>query len=489
MADPLPSPDVVARLAGARVLVVGDAMLDRFVHGQVRRISPEAPIPVFTIEGETSLPGGAANVALNVAALGARAVFVAVVGADAEGAALVELLGHDGRIAPHLVIAAGRTTTVKTRYVAGPQHQQVLRADREVVAAIDPATEERVGAFAEAALGEVDVVVLSDYAKGLLTPALARRIIAAAARAGRPVLVDPKGSDAERYAGAAVLTPNRAELAAIAGHALEDDDAVAAAARAVLERAGLAAVLVTRGAEGVSLVPRNGDVLHIPARAREVFDVAGAGDTVIATLAAALGAGLELPAAARLANAAAGVVVGKAGTAVVRPDELVAALNAVAADAAEAKIVDVASARERVASWRRHGQRIAFTNGCFDLLHPGHVGLLAQAKAAGDRLVIGLNSDASVARLKGPGRPVQGQAARALVLAALAAVDLVVAFDDDTPVSLIGALRPEVLVKGADYRLDQVVGADLVRGWGGRVVLAELVPGHSTTATIARLAR
>jgi D-beta-D-heptose 7-phosphate kinase/D-beta-D-heptose 1-phosphate adenosyltransferase len=477
-----PTVRALAGLASVRVLVVGDIMLDRFVHGDVRRISPEAPVPVLRVAQQSDVPGGAGNVARNVAALGATAILVAVVGDDAEGAGLIDLVGSTRGIEPHLVVAPGQPTSLKTRYMAGGQ--QMLRADRETTAPIDDALATAVLDRAEAALAACDAVVLSDYAKGVLGADLTARLLAAAARASRPVVVDPKATDLSRYRGAAVLTPNRGELAKSAGHALDGDDAVVDAARVALRQIGGRAVLVTRGAEGMTLVTAE-DAVHLPARSREVFDVAGAGDTVIAAFAAALGAGSDLVAAARLANAAAGIVVGKIGTAVVHPDELRHALDA--ADAA--KVVGLDAARDRVALWRRRGERVVFTNGCFDLLHPGHVSLLDQARAAGDRLVVGLNADASVTRLKGAGRPVQGEEARARVLASLTAVDLVVIFAEDTPLALLEALRPDVLVKGADYRRDQVVGADQVESWGGRVVLADIMPGHSTTATIARLVR
>ncbi|MEX2647587.1 MAG: D-glycero-beta-D-manno-heptose 1-phosphate adenylyltransferase, partial [Alphaproteobacteria bacterium] len=365
--------------------------------------------------------------------------------------------------------------------------QQLLRADRETTAPIGAATADEIVAAVGAALARADVLVLSDYAKGVLTDDVLARLIGAAA--GKPVVVDPKARDLRRYAGATVLTPNRAELAASVGRALDDDAAIAEAARDALNAASAGALLVTRGSDGMTLVTRAGAVERLPTAAREVYDVAGAGDTVTAVLGAALGAGLPLATAARLANIAAGIVVGKRGTAVVHPDELAHALRERALLDVESKVVGLATAQGIVEAWRRDGQRVAFTNGCFDLLHPGHISLLNQAKAAGDRLVVGLNGDAGVTRLKGPGRPVQSDVARAQVLASLAVVDLVVVFEEDTPTRLIEALRPEVLVKGADYRLDQVVGGDLVARWGGRVVLVDLTPGYSTTETIKRLGR
>jgi D-beta-D-heptose 7-phosphate kinase/D-beta-D-heptose 1-phosphate adenosyltransferase len=332
------------------------------------------------------------------------------------------------------------------------------------------------------------VVILSDYAKGVLGDGLAGEIITAAKAAGSIVVVDPKGSNYDVYRGADVLKPNRPELAAAAHAPVRTDDEVIAAARALITAHDLGALLVSCGKDGMLLVERSGATLKLAAEARDVFDVSGAGDTVVAVLAASLGAGASLADAARLANAAAGVVVGKIGTAVVEPTELEAVL--LNRDTIEQrKTLPLSLALDQVARWRRSRLKIGFTNGCFDLLHPGHVALLNQAKGACDRLVVGINSDQSVARLKGPDRPVQNQDARAAVLSSLAAVDLVVIFDGDTPIELIEAIRPETLVKGADYRLDQVVGGDIVQSYGGRVLLADLMPGYSTTATIARAAR
>jgi D-beta-D-heptose 7-phosphate kinase/D-beta-D-heptose 1-phosphate adenosyltransferase len=341
----------------------------------------------------------------------------------------------------------------------------------------------------EAAIPDCGALVLSDYAKGVLTARGIQAMIAAARKAGKPVIVDPKGTDYARYRGATLLTPNRREIAEATQIPFDGDAGVEKASRRVIESYGVEGVVCTRGAEGLSLVTASGEAHHMPAAAREVFDVSGAGDTVVATLASSVAAGLSWPDAARLANVAAGIVVGKVGTAVAYANDLVRALQHDGDSGSDDKVATLEEAKDTIARWRRQGLTIGFTNGCFDLLHPGHVSLMSQAKAACDRLVVGLNSDASVRRLKGKDRPVQGEAARAAVLASLGTVDLVVVFAEDTPVELIRALRPNVLVKGADYRVDQVVGADLVHGWGGRVLLAELTPGHSTTATIRKLAR
>jgi D-beta-D-heptose 7-phosphate kinase/D-beta-D-heptose 1-phosphate adenosyltransferase len=331
------------------------------------------------------------------------------------------------------------------------------------------------------------VVIISDYAKGVLTEGVALEIIRAAREAGARVIVDPKGGDHIRYRGADLLKPNRRELAHATGMPVATDDEIVAASRALIERCGFNAVLASLGAEGMVLVGADGTVHLQRAEVREVYDVSGAGDTVVATVGTALAAGMTLTDAARLANAAAGVAVGKIGTAVVYASELIASLSGRDLHAAD-KVVPRSHALDLVVRWRRHGLKIGFTNGCFDLLHPGHVALLGQAKAACDRLVVGLNSDASTARIKGPRRPIQSESERAAVLASLAAVDLIVIFEEDTPIELIREIRPQLLVKGADYRLDEVVGADLVKSAGGEILLADVMPGYSTTATIARLA-
>jgi D-beta-D-heptose 7-phosphate kinase/D-beta-D-heptose 1-phosphate adenosyltransferase len=465
----------------ARVLCVGDVMLDHFVYGAVDRISPEAPIPVLRVERETRTLGGAGNVLRNLRALGAQAALVSVVGDDEAGR---QILGRLEEGESGLLVDPGRTTTLKTRYVAA--QQQVLRADRERAAPLAAATRAALVEAVRARLAECDVVVLSDYAKGVLADGVAAELIALARAAGRPAIVDPKGADYEAYRGAAILKPNRAELAAASRLPVGTVEEVTAAARSLAARHGLGAVLVSLSQDGMLLIEKDGATASFAAEAREVFDVSGAGDTVVATLAAALASGAALPEAARLANVAAGIVVGKVGTAVTYVEELAAAL-AESHGRGESKALPLPLALDRLAAWRRRGFRIGFTNGCFDLLHPGHVSLLAEARAACDRLVVGLNSDASVKRLKGEARPVQNEAARAAVLSSLASVDLVVIFDEETPIGLIEAIRPDVLVKGADYALDQVVGADLVRSRGGEVRLAALVQGHSTTATIRRM--
>ncbi|MCC7281243.1 MAG: D-glycero-beta-D-manno-heptose 1-phosphate adenylyltransferase, partial [Acetobacteraceae bacterium] len=397
---------------------------------------------------------------------------------------LTALIGGQPGVEPWLLVQGGRLTTLKVRYIANGQ--QMLRADHEQAGAIHPKLADRLVRISADAARVTTVTVLSDYCKGVLVDGTAARVIAAAQAAGRRVVVDPKGADWGRYAGADMLTPNRRELGEGAMMPVATEDQIVAASRALIERHRFGAVLTTRAEEGMTLVWESGvRVRHFPAEAAGVFDVSGAGDTVVAVLAAGIATGLSLPVAARLANIAAGIVVGKIGTAIARPEEM---LERVApATATLRKVMTREVVAEHAERWRRRGFRVGFTNGCFDLLHPGHVHLLDQARAACDRLVVGLNSDASVRRLKGVNRPVQGEAARAAVLASLAAVDAVVVFEEDTPEPLLPLLRPDVLVKGADYRLDQVVGRDFVESYGGRVLLAELLPGNSTTATITRL--
>lgn len=485
---------ILERVTKATVLCVGDLMLDRFVEGKVERISPEAPIPVLSVTQERPALGGAANVARNLSALGAHCRIVGVVGADQPARDVIGMLDALPGVEALAVEAEDRPTAVKTRYIAG--RAQLLRADRERVGPLDPQTAETVKREALAALTDAGALVLSDYGKGVLSDALIADLIAAARERGVPIIVDPKGRDFSKYRGADLVTPNRAELALASNLPTEGDDAVLAACRTVTRDCGLGGVLATRSEEGMTLYRleegagsgKGGEcATHLPARAREVFDVAGAGDTVVAALAAGLAAGLDPREAAALSNRAAGIVVAKTGTAVAYPTEILSDSHEERFEAGEAKVLTQAEAVDKVAAWRRAGRRVGFTNGCFDLLHPGHVSLIAQSRAACDRLIVGLNSDASVARLKGPERPIQPEAARATVLAALGHVDMVVVFGEDTPLEIIKTLQPDVLIKGADYTKDQVVGAAEVEALGGKVVLAKLVDGQSTTRTIEKM--
>ncbi len=471
--------------AGRTVLVLGDVMLDRYVSGEVRRISPEAPIPVLRARSRRAVLGGAANVAQNVAALGARAILAGIVGLDEAGSEIGQILAASGSIGACLVATPSRPTTVKTRFVSGSH--QLLRLDEEDSDAIDAATETRLLAEYGAALAQCDVVVLSDYAKGVLTDSVLARAIAMARAAGKPVIADPKRADFAAYRGVDVLTPNEGEAARAAGIACDTDANAALAGERARAQADAGAVLVTRSSKGLTLVRRDAAPLHVPTRAQEVADVSGAGDTLIAAFAIGLACGAPMPNAAVLANVAAGISVGKMGTATVSHSELSAALHRRELLALDDKIAEWDEAAQLRQAWRAGGLKVGFTNGCFDLVHPGHVRLLNKARATCDRLIVGLNSDASVKRLKGPERPLQQEMARATVMAAIGAVDLVVLFEQDTPEQLIEALVPDLLFKGADYTVDQVVGGAFVVAHGGEVRLIDLEAGHSTTGIVKRM--
>jgi D-beta-D-heptose 7-phosphate kinase / D-beta-D-heptose 1-phosphate adenosyltransferase len=469
------------------VLCIGDLMLDHFVYGEVSRVSPEAPTLVIAAGREEQLLGGAGNVARGIAALGAHCVFVGVIGEDDSGRALMRTLAdeYSDSIETHLLVDPSRPTTRKVRFVSDHYSTHLLRADWELAIRLPENIEQALIRACLLALPRAAAVVLSDYAKGVLSPTVIRAVIDKARELGKPVIVDPKGADFAVYRGATLVTPNRKELADATHHAVRADTDIAAAADLLSKTVDGAAVLVTRSEDGMTLYTQRGGALHVPAYPVKVRDVSGAGDTVAAVMAVMIAAGAELEQAARAANAAAAVVVGKRGTSTASAAELRSKLLPSASLAAEEKvIIDWSTLDERLAAWR--GLRIGFTNGCFDLLHPGHVKLMTEARASCDRLIVGLNSDASVRRLKGEERPVQDQQARAGVLAALEAVDLVVIFEQDTPVDLIRRVKPAVLVKGADYRIEEVVGRDLVEASGGKVVLVDLMPGHSTSALVRR---
>jgi D-beta-D-heptose 7-phosphate kinase / D-beta-D-heptose 1-phosphate adenosyltransferase len=468
----------------SRVLVLGDVMLDRFVYGSVDRISPEAPIPVFNIHRFLDMPGGAANVARNIAAMGSHAILLGVVGEDDCAYDLRIQLASSATIDARLVVDASRPTSVKTRYVA--DGQQVMRADRESREWLRADTAECLLAEFSSALPHVHIVVLSDYAKGVLSDVLTGAVIDVARRAGKTIVVDPKSKTFAKYRGATVITPNQMELQQACGQECPADDQVANGANRILGLGVCDAMVVTRGRDGMSVVQAGGKVTHLPSSKRQVFDVSGAGDTVVAVLALGLAVGADMVDAAALANIAAGIVVGKQGTATVTAGEMIATLTPFDGRTDPQKIFALETVLQLARSWREQGLKIAFANGCFDLLHPGHISLLDQARRSADRLIVGLNADSSIRRLKGPNRPVQSEVARATVLSAVKSVDAVVIFVEDTPIDLIEALVPDVLVKGSDYTLDEVVGADFVIRHGGKVLLAEILSGHSTSDTVTR---
>ncbi len=475
-------------VAKQTVLCVGDLMLDDFVYGEVTRISPEAPTPVLAVARSEVEIGGAGNVARNIAALGAHCIFVGLAGKDDAARALTDAFAKlKGSVVPHLVIEAGRHPTRKVRIVSEHHSAHLMRADWETAQPASATSESAVIAHAESALPQCGAVVLSDYAKGVLTRRVVRAIIDRARQLGKPVVVDPKGRDYSIYRGATLITPNRAELGAAVHRPVTSEAEIGKAAAELARIVDSEAVLVTRSEEGMTLHLAGHPPLHVPAYPVKVRDVSGAGDTVAAVMAVLLAMKAPFDSAMRAANAAAAVVVGKRGTSTVSLAELRHRILPAASLAPEDKIVfDWSMLDERLADWRRHGLRIGFTNGCFDILHRGHTKLLAEARAACDRLVVGLNSDASTARLKGKSRPINPVESRAEVLAALEAINLVVVFEEDTPIELIKRVRPAVLVKGAEYRREDVVGHDVVEAAGGTVMLVDLVPGHSTTAIVER---
>lgn len=473
--------------SGKRVLILGDIMLDVYSEGAVARVSPEAPVPVVLLRDEKFVPGGAANVAANVAALGANAELIGVIGQDAYGDRLLETLSSsfDRIDLAHLVRVDSRPTTTKTRVIGN--RAQVARLDREDASPLGREIEDRVIEAARLRLPFCDVVVVSDYSKGVCTDRVLRGVIKLASSANKPLLVDPKRTDFSIYRGATIIKPNLKELEAATCSSDGSDLSVEKAAESLAVLTG-ADLVVTRSEKGMSYISASCAPIHIPTAARNVFDVSGAGDTVMAALAVLLNfnnSSEGIAHALSLANAAAGVVVGKQGTATVTPQEISKYINAERIKKLTAeKIVTRSEAKSISDSWRSQGLMVGFTNGCFDLLHPGHIQLLEKSAENCDRLIVALNSDLSVSRLKGPHRPVQKQNARARVMAALGMVDLVVIFEEETPAELIEELMPEILIKGSDYTLETVVGANVVTRAGGQVLLVDLIPDSSTTALI-----
>jgi D-beta-D-heptose 7-phosphate kinase/D-beta-D-heptose 1-phosphate adenosyltransferase len=462
-------------------------MLDEFVYGEVSRISPEAPAPVIAVQRSETDVGGAGNVARNIAALGARCILVGLIGEDDAGKALQAGLARESLIECVLVCDPTRPTTRKVRFVSEHFSTHMLRADWELATPASVDIERKLIDAILPLLPRAGIVLLSDYAKGALTARVIRNVIDAARKLGKPVIVDPKSANLAIYRGATLLKPNRKEFAEATRSRADTESNIAEAAQEIMQLADCEAVLVTQSEHGMTLVPRGAEAIHVPGHPVRVRDVSGAGDTVAAVLAVAVAAGADWEVALRIANAAAAVAVGKIGVAVVTLAELRRKILPHAFLAAEEKIIAAGGELgAQLRDWRKQDLRIGFTNGCFDILHPGHVRLLTAARATCDRLIVGLNSDASVRRLKGEGRPVQSERARSEVLAALEAVDLVVLFEEDTPIQLITQIRPDVLVKGADYTREQVVGHEIVEAYGGEVRLVDILPGFSTTSLVDR---
>ena len=472
----------------SHALVIGDVMLDRYLIGSVGRISPEAPVPIVLLNSQNERAGGAANVAANLALLGIKTHLIGCMGDDLEAQSLRKLIADAG-IENNLVTSKNRPTIAKTRVVSG--HQQMMRLDQESSAAFTADETAALQANIHEALeASPQIVILSDYAKGLLSEQVCQQIITACAAQKIPVLVDPKGSDYSKYVGATALTPNKKETAEACSTDINDADLITKAVT-LKNCIKLQFLAVTRGDEGITLIDDgliNNGVHHIAASAKQVFDVSGAGDTVIATLAAGLMHGLTPLEALTVANLAAGVVVGKVGTVPITKADLIEALQAEQGSEQAHKICDLAQLMTKVASWKQQNQKIVFTNGCFDLLHAGHVTYLEAAKKRGDKLILGLNTDRSVSAIKGPTRPVVHENDRARVLAALESVDAVILFDEDTPLNLINAIKPNIIAKGSDYAVNQVVGGAEVMSWGGEIALIDLVAGRSTTGILKKIA-
>lgn len=474
---------IVSSMRPPKILIIGDIILDRHVMGSIDRISPESPAQVLDMESETASLGGAANVAGNVSALGAKASLVGVVGKDSAAKSVSGLLKKWGVGSEGLVTDVSRPTTVKTRFIA--MRQQMLRVDRESREEVSGRVEISIIAKVKKLVKNCDGVIVSDYGKGALPPKLLKEIFSVCRQAGKKVIVDPKGRDYLRYRGAEIITPNKKEAIAASGVEIKDDVSLLEAAKKLFDVVKAKNILITRGAEGMSVFGRKGNNSHIPAEALEVFDVSGAGDTVISALAVFLFSGHSLEDSARIANVSAAIEVGHVGSYAVTKEELLAKLRP--EGATEGKIMSAVTAASFSKKLRTQNKKVVFTNGCFDLLHAGHVKLLQKAKTFGHALIVGMNTDASIRRLKGTKRPVLAEGDRSHIIAALDCVDGVVLFDDDTPLKLIGKVKPDVLVKGGDYTPSKVVGRDIVEKHGGRVEIIPLVDGKSTSGLIGKI--
>jgi D-beta-D-heptose 7-phosphate kinase/D-beta-D-heptose 1-phosphate adenosyltransferase len=483
-------------------------MLDKFVQGDVHRISPESPVPVLSVTRETTMPGGAGNVISNLRGLNIKTDVIAVIGDDYNGQILSGLVDALGIDPSHLIARDDAPTTLKTRFLSG--HQQMLRVDHEVTSKLTTDAEDKIIAAIEKLVPSQNALILSDYGKGVLTDKILRHAITLANKQGIPVLIDPKGNNYAKYSGATVITPNRKELSEATGNsAVKEDEDIITAATSLIQSCAIKSVVATRSQDGMSIIQTGVAPVHLRTHAREVFDVSGAGDTVISTIAAGLAAGATLVEAASLANIAGGIVVGKVGTTPIRAKELVEALNdpdavlgiTPAGDRAaidrsrRAQITDWDEALEQVERWRARGLKVGFTNGCFDILHAGHVNYLNEARNRCDRLVLGLNNDRSIRLLKGPTRPVNDELSRATVIGALGAIDMVVFFgaenegDDNTAGNLIRHLKPDLYFKGNDYTIDQLPEAKIMASFGGKIELIPLTEGLSTTKTIEKMSK
>ncbi len=470
----------------SKILCVGDIMLDTFYYGVANRISPEAPIPVLRVDRKNQTLGGAGNVANNLCSLSVDVTLIGVVGHDEKGRKIQTLLKEKGIHHEGVVIDANAQTISKNRYIA--QDQQLLRVDFESVTGHTTSITDDLLTHAKERLKKSNILILSDYGKGALPSYVTKELLKESTELKKISIVDPKGNDYEIYRGATFVTPNRKELIDATKLPTDTDEDVVKAAIKLIKDHGIQNVLVTRSEKGMTLVKETGEFHHFRTVAKEVYDVSGAGDTVVSTLAAALSVGDTLEEAVQLANLAGMVVVGKIGTATITLKELEEAMTLMdQQEIASDKIMTLAQAQKKVEDWKDRALKVGFTNGCFDLLHLGHLKILSESKSLCDRLIVAVNKDASIQRSKGPGRPIQNELTRASVLAALSCVDLVILFGEDTPKILIETLIPDVLVKGGDYTIETVVGADVVQKNGGKVHLVDLVEGHSTTKTVGKI--
>jgi D-beta-D-heptose 7-phosphate kinase/D-beta-D-heptose 1-phosphate adenosyltransferase len=490
--------DLIKNYQDQKILLIGDIMLDRFVYGAVSRISPEGPIPVLSAAREETMLGGAGNVFANLNGLGCDVRLLSVVGKDSAAAEIKEIITTAGGDISGLIEDISRPTILKTRFLS--QNQQLLRVDNEKSVEQTDAMQRDILSRAETLIEEMKVLILSDYGKGMLAPWLIRKLIRLAKKNKVPVIVDPKGKDFSIYSGASIVTPNKKELSeATNGHAVSSDENIEGAGKALIKQSGIETIFATRSEDGMSVVSKKGPALHLDTVAQEVFDVSGAGDTVVAAIAASIATGATYEQAAQIANVAGGIAVAKVGTAIIRQNELIKEVNDVAARAAQkpygiSMIADQEIAREKIKAWQAQGLKVGFTNGCFDIVHYGHVNYLNQARDKCDRLVVGMNHDKSVRILKGESRPINDEIARATVIAALGAVDMVVFFGaensgaDNTPCVLVDVLRPDILMKGGDYTIDQLPEGKVVLAYGGEVDIMPLYDGYSTTNIIKKSA-
>jgi len=475
----------ITKLTGHRVLCIGDIMLDRFIYGNVSRISPEAPIPVFHEKRMETTLGGSGNVVRNIVSMGGNVDTIFIVGKDQAGYDLTEKLSEMPEVSPYVITDKTRPTIIKTRFVC--EGQQMLRSDREDISIIDKKIENQILLSIKGAIEDCDVVILSDYAKGILTDKIISQTIKLGREKNKPVLIDTKGRDFTKYKNAHFLTPNRKELKEATGMEIKTVEDAYKASNLLIEKCELDGVLAKLGKDGLALILKDKPIEHFETKAREVYDVSGAGDTVVATMALAMAGGLSISDSSALANLAGSIVVTKTGTATTTQSELQSEIMKDQSRFSESKIMSTKEITEVAKDCKNKNKKVGFTNGVFDLLHSGHLSSINQAKRNCDFLIVGINSDASVKRLKGDDRPIYSEEERALVLSALSNVDAVVIFNDDTPYDIIKTIKPDVLIKGSDYKVEEVVGYDLVQSWGGKVVLADLIENKSTTNTVEKL--